>query len=320
MPFSRKPGRRSGRALFSQAVSARATAAAHDKHTDADESGDQLALFLLHLARRVAGDELGVLLDFAREYAYIGLPNVSLLVLHDAMEADATCPACHFALGSVYQDLLKPDEAIKAFKNAADLDPEHPLPWIAMGDTNMWAGRFAAALECYDTAAGKPREHGCAHVGRAHALYRLDRTGESALAARKAREIATECFITSYKLGLFRAAVEQDIDAAIECFENCIRLDSSDDRAYSILADIYAFRQNYDKAAEYRAIADRMHNAPSPKLSECWSREQKRVRELGRNHERMCEQEYDCGRDGGGHGYEPIAATAAAAIRPLPRA
>ncbi|OPZ63550.1 MAG: Tetratricopeptide repeat protein [Firmicutes bacterium ADurb.Bin506] len=326
MPSSRKTGHRSGKALFSQPVPGRASRAAREKDSDADGFSDGLALFLLHLARRVAGDELGVLLDFARAYSAMGLPNMALLVLHDALEADATCPACHFVLGSVFQDLHKPEEAIKAFKNAAELDPEHPLPWVAMGDTNMWSGDFTAALDCYDAAVAKPHLHGCAHVGRAHALHRLGRTGESTLAARRAREIATDCFITSYKLGLFHAVVEGNTDSAIECFRNCIRLEPDDDRAYSMLADIYMFREDHDKAAEYRAIAEKKHNAPSPKLSECWPRDKKRrqEQELGRGTElgREGKRQYDCDDDGSGgcRSSDSGVSAATTAVCPVPTA
>jgi len=278
MPSSLKSGHRRGEALFSRPTSPRASAKRPTKNTDTDEAGNSAALFLLHLARRVAGDDLGILLDFARAYSSMDVPEIALLVLHDALEADATCPACHFVLGSVYQDLLKPEEAIKAFAKAGELDPEHPLPWIAMGDTHMWAGKFVEALECYDVAAEMRQQHGCAHVGRAHSLYRLGRVDESAFAAGRAHEIADNCFITSYKLGLFRLIVEEDATAAIDCFERCIRLDKDDARSYFMLADVYAIRGDSNKASEYRAMAERMQHAPSPKLSEAWSREQERKR------------------------------------------
>jgi tetratricopeptide (TPR) repeat protein len=251
---------------------ARAPLRSVDPGDSADvEMPESLLLFLLHLARRVAGADLGVLLEFGRTYAAMGLTEASLLVMHDALEADPTCPACHFVMGGIYQGMYKFEEAIGAFEKTGELDPTHPLPKVAIGDTYMAMNKYKDALKYYEIAAAMPRKHGCAFVGKAHALYRMGRTAAGLRVAETAYEMAQTCNITSYKLGLFYLLIAGMTDRAIECLENCIKLDPDDHMAYRVLAEVYESRGDKEKASDYMTRADRIAVSPSSKLKEHWA-------------------------------------------------
>ena len=172
-------------------------------------------------------------------------------------------------MGGIYQG-IQFEEAIGAFEKTGELDPTHPLPKVAIGDTYMAMNKYKDALKYYEIAAAMPRKHGCAFVGKAHALYRMGRTAAGLRVAETAYEMAQTCNITSYKLGLFYLLIAGMTDRAIECLENCIKLDPDDHMAYRVLAEVTS-RAATRKRPDYMTRADRIAVSPSSKLKEHWA-------------------------------------------------
>lgn len=94
------------------------------------------------------------------------------LVLH----ADARG---HFNLGTVLYGLGQHQEAIQAFQEAINLDPEFADAWNSMGETRRDQGKMDEALRCYRKAITLQPQHSRARYNMGEYLYLADRLDEA---------------------------------------------------------------------------------------------------------------------------------------------
>jgi tetratricopeptide (TPR) repeat protein len=114
-----------------------------------------------------------------RDYPLTGVaPNLLPERLADAEQRAASAPAdpeVRLALGEILFDLGRPGEARKEFETALTLNPESPRALAGLGWIYLMEGRLQEALGAFQRTTPATLS---ALVGRANALYRLDRFDE----------------------------------------------------------------------------------------------------------------------------------------------
>src|SRR4051812_709692 len=74
----------------------------------------------------------------------------------------------------------QPDAALAAYREAASLAPDRPLPHAGIGQVHLRQGRPADALAAFDTALARAARDETALRGRGESLARLGRRNEAA--------------------------------------------------------------------------------------------------------------------------------------------
>ncbi|MEA2062837.1 MAG: tetratricopeptide repeat protein [Gemmatimonadota bacterium] len=82
----------------------------------------------------------------------------------DALVADGTSAAVYLSLGRVYSQLERPGSAEKAFRKAAALEPENPLPQYYIGLVCEMSGQKARAIKAYESFLDIDPEHELAGI------------------------------------------------------------------------------------------------------------------------------------------------------------
>lgn len=113
-----------------------------------------------------------------------------LFAIKKALELDSTYVPAWFEYGDVMEEQFKPNEALAAFKRAADLDPKDPqnLSFIALHD--LWNGKYADGVPWADSAVKLDPLYGLARDATGQLAFELGNLPE----ARKQFEIQSRIY------------------------------------------------------------------------------------------------------------------------------
>lgn len=177
-------------------------------------------------------------------------------------------------IGNSYLALNQPDEAVKAYHQAGELDPQLAAPWLSLGDIYRSQNQPALAIDCYEQAfelaPADPRPIyglGLIHAGQAKpelAATYFEQALERYQAEAAALQIQAEAWT---QLGHSRQALGWN-EAAIDAYRQAIELAPETVAAWANLGDIYAAQANHAEAVTaYRqaveldpTLADAWHN------------------------------------------------------------
>lgn len=207
-----------------------------------------------------------------------------------AIEHDYHAPSLHVRLGATYIKMGQPDQALKHFNRALDMDPAHrdALRWVAMLQTSQ--GRIADAIRAYERLLEQDpadrfvlstladlyvldgqiepaitvyqrlvQEYGSSHQLHFNlgVLYgRMGDLGQSIAELSRAMELLPDSIETRLALGL-TYELHQQPDRAAAHYEEAIRLDPLNARLCLHAARAYASQQRYTDAIRwYEASLD----------------------------------------------------------------
>ncbi|MBK7778861.1 MAG: tetratricopeptide repeat protein [Sandaracinaceae bacterium] len=180
-----------------------------------------------------------------------------------AAELDATSAAPHLGMGLLYAATGRRDEAIAALREAQRLEGSWPAVQRALGQLlppEEGLPLLRAAAEGYpDWAAAQ------ADLGRAEQL--AGHPAEARAALTRALQLDPELAPAHATLGLVQLA-QGEREAAEASFRHALQLVPNDAATATALADLFAATERYEEALEqYRAAADMSPSDPTPLLS-----------------------------------------------------
>lgn len=151
-------------------------------------------------------------------------------------------------LGIVYAANGLWNEAQKAFKNAAQLNPKEPLAQMYVGIATQESGDLDQALQLFRQLAVQFRNFAPAHYRLGHALLRAGALDE----AESAFQRLIACAPTEWRglAGLGDVKLRRgDYAAAVHCLEQAVRQDPSAKNAHHLLGMAYRGMGRMEDAA-----------------------------------------------------------------------
>src|SRR4051812_5394739 len=156
------------------------------------------------------------------------------------------------ALGRLLQ-ATKPDEAIVAFRQAADLDPKTPEPHLDAGALLEKQQKPDEAEREYQQALSIAPDSSDALVALSNLYMREKRFDDAQGSLRKLVALHPNDASAHFQLGRMLAIAGKNEDATSE-IEAGLKLDPSDRKAQRDLADLDADLQKYDQAAQIYSV------------------------------------------------------------------
>jgi tetratricopeptide (TPR) repeat protein len=156
------------------------------------------------------------------------------------------------ALGRLLQT-TKPDEAIVAFRQAADLDPKAPEPHLDAGALLEKQQKPGEAERDYQQALSIAPDSSDALIALSNLYMREKRFDDAQASLRKLVALHPKDASAHFQLGRMLAIAGKNEDASSE-IEAGLRLDPSDRKAQRDLADLDADLRKYDQAAQIYSV------------------------------------------------------------------
>lgn len=157
------------------------------------------------------------------------------------------------ALGRLLE-ASKPEEAIAAFQQAANLDPKNPEPHLDAATLLEKQQKSAEAEKEYQQALSVAPESSDALIALSNLYMREKRFSDAQTALRKLVALHPNDAGAHFQLGRMLAIAGKNEDAAGE-MEAGLKLDPADRKAQRDLADLDASSGKYDQAAQmYTAL------------------------------------------------------------------
>ena len=155
------------------------------------------------------------------------------------------------ALGGLLES-TKPDDAIAAFQQAANLDPKDPEPHLEAGMLFEKQQKTRDAESEYQQALSIAPDSSDALVALSNLYMREKRFSDAEASLQKLVKLHPNDATAHFQLGRMLAITGKNEDAAAEMAAG-LKLDPSDSKAQRDLADMDADAGKYDQAAELYA-------------------------------------------------------------------
>lgn len=170
-------------------------------------------------------------------------------------------------MANTYLNMDKPEEAIKAYKSAINLDPSRDDTHVKLGNVYVAENRYDEAENEFKTAI-KLNPSSTGNIYTLGQLYlKTGRYGEAENQFNKIQNLAPGKATGYYGLGLAYSK-QGRYEEAIEQFEEAIRIDEDFKYAYADLGYAYADLGKKDEAREQVDILGTMDSSLAQSLNE----------------------------------------------------
>ncbi len=212
-------------------------------------------------------DSEEVVLNLSRLYAENGdLAHAAKVI--EAVPVSERSPKMEFALGSVYDQLKRPKDAIDAYKRAADLDPEDAHSMGALAQALLSDNQLDEALKVYRQMAEADPEDASTSVHISEILRRQGKYEEALTTVKKAVKKDPDSLEAGYNEGLLLDVLGR-YDESAQVYEHMVDLTSHANGAYTAdeknnraiflerLGSVYHEQNKVDEAiATYQKMID----------------------------------------------------------------
>ncbi len=218
-------------------------------------------------AQAIDPDSEEVVLNLARLYAESGDVAHAAKVIEAVPATDRTAKM-EFALGAAYDQLKRPKDAIAAYQQAADLEPEDVDTLRALAQALLNDEQLDAALKQYKEISEADPDDTAALVHISEIERRQGKYEEALASIRKARKKDPDNLEAGYNEGLLLDVLGR-YDGAAQDYEKMVDLTSHANGAYTVeeknnrgifldrLAAVYHEQNKIDQAiATYQKMID----------------------------------------------------------------
>ena len=184
----------------------------------------------------------------------------ALEAFENAIELDPELAQAHFNKGLVLSDLSRLDDAIASYATAVQLDPAYAEAHFRLGQAWYGKGQVQECIEALQRAVEIEPSHAPAHLSLGQILFTEGRARESVAALQNAVQADPELADAHLALGNVWGALG-DVDEAIKAFGEAVRLAPDKPEAHFRLAvSLYG-------AEEYAEAWKHVHQAQDLELA-----------------------------------------------------
>ena len=143
--------------------------------------------------------------------------GAALTAIQQATTLDPTVASYRNALGIVFLQLGRPEQALAEFQGAVKVEPDYAEAMLNIGVAHAEVQRWAEAVEAYQRALRSPRllTPDTAHQNLGVALYNLRRLPEAEEQLRYAIRLEPQLEAAFYHLGLVLVAQDRKDEAKV---------------------------------------------------------------------------------------------------------
>jgi tetratricopeptide (TPR) repeat protein len=183
------------------------------------------------IAQDIEPESEEVILNLARVYVEAGDIDRAAKLIEAVPVSDRT-PHMELTLGSTYDQLKRPKDAIAAYKRAEDLEPGDVPTMNALGQALLNDGQFDAALKQYKDISAADPEDVSALIHISEIQRRQGKYDEALATIRKARKNDPENLEAGYNEGLLLDVLAR-YDEAAAVYEKMVDQTSHANGAYT---------------------------------------------------------------------------------------
>ena len=196
----------------------------------------------------IAAMALSIIFVFmAVSWIQTGYWQNSLKLFTHAIEATSNNYAAHNNLGMVLQEMGRPQEAIRHYQIALQIDPEYAFAHNNWGNALSAMKKYAEAAEHYVTAVKLNPHYAKAHYNLANFFMGEAKINEAISHYSKALRIDSSYVAAYNNLGT-ASALQGKIDEAIFHYRKALSIDPAFFESSKNLAIIHAMQGDYDAA------------------------------------------------------------------------
>ena len=182
-------------------------------------------------AAAIEPDSEEVVLNLTRLYAESGDLKHAVQVIEAVPEADRT-PKMELTLGSLYDQLKQPKDAIAAYKRASELGPGDLQTLDALAQALLTDNQLDEALAQYRELSEADPENGEALVHIAEILRRKGKYDDALTTVRRARKLDPTSMEAGYNEGMILDVLDR-LDEAAQTYQAMVDLASHANGAYT---------------------------------------------------------------------------------------
>ena len=182
-------------------------------------------------AQAIEPDSEDVVLNLVRLYATSGDIQHAIQTL-EAVPQDQRSPKMEFTLGSLYDQTKQTQNAITAYKRAADMQPDDLQTMDALAQALLNDDQLNEALKQYQDLASADPENSEALIHIAEIQRRLGKYEDALATARKARKLDPSSLEAGYNEGLLLDVLGH-LDEAAQTYQKMVDLTSHANGAYT---------------------------------------------------------------------------------------
>jgi len=155
----------------------------------------------------------------------------------------------NYKLGQGLAKLGKLEEAIKAYRNAIELNPNYSLYYFKFAEILVKVGQLSQAITAYHKAIALDPNFADAYQYLGDTLVETDQKEEATKIYKKAVEIKPELWDVHHKLGkLFQE--KEELEAAVAAYNKSIKFKPDFSWSYNNLGDVLVSLKQWDEAAK----------------------------------------------------------------------
>ncbi|MFP5206350.1 MAG: tetratricopeptide repeat protein [Acidobacteriota bacterium] len=218
-------------------------------------------------AQAIEPDSEDVVLNLVRLYATSGdLPHAIKTI--EMVPEDQRSPKMEFTLGSLYDQVKQPQNAVAAYKRAAEMQPDDLQTMDALAQALLNDDQLEEALKQYQTLASADPENSEALIHIAEIQRRLGKYDDALATVRKARKLDPSSLEAGYNEGMLLDVLGH-LNQAAQTYQEMVDLTSHANGAYtsaeknnrsiflSRLGSVYLEQNKIDQAvAAYQKMID----------------------------------------------------------------
>lgn len=218
-------------------------------------------------AQAIEPDSEDVVLNLVRLYATSGDIQHAIKTLEAVPENQRT-PKMEFTLGSLYDQAKQTQNAVAAYKRAAEMQPDDLQTMDALAQALLNDDQLDEALKQYQDLASADPENSEALIHIAEIQRRLGKYEDALVTVRKARKLDPSSLEAGYNEGMLLDVLGR-LDQAAQTYQNMVDLTSHANGAYTSaeknnrsiflgrLGSVYLEQNKIDQAvATYQKMID----------------------------------------------------------------